>query len=412
MSRRTGIIGGAVGLVLLIAALVWSTVAVPALVKFPLSTNMTLHYTGSLVTFVNAKTGATLATPASAPLTVDRTIRALPGESSSSIALVHERLVVHSPGANAVENNRYAIDRRNMDNVPNAKAYTFAAGNRAASSGTYYVTLPMSLSAKTTTIRIWKPETGTSYPLVPLTAGSEPSSLDGLKVDWFRGTLPMTPVAGYERAALASRGFPMTIPPARVEAQLTAEGVSIAKLSAALLPVLTPAETRQVTTVLSTPVPLRYYAFGTGRLAAEPGTGMLIDLHGITDGIAAAPSTKGIDVLIGVLSKHSSVAGVPAALSALQRLAAAPPQPVYELRYSQTAVSVADSVQTAKNQLGQISAVTLWAPVGAVVLGGVLFLGGLTVVWRRRTPPSAGAGRAAEVGGPAAVPPEVTRPAA
>lgn len=365
----------------------------PALVKFPLSTDITLHYSGQLVTYVNARTGARLSTPQSVPLSVSRTIKALPSESTSSQAVVSEHIVLRYGTTVVNEDNRYVIDRRTMKNVASDKAWTFSPANPGASAGSYYVTLPMNLD-QSTPMHIWKPESGSTYPLSADPHSGQPSSLDGMAVSWFMGTLPMTPVAPYEASALAARGFPASVSPAQVQAQLQAGGVNIASLSLSLLRVLSPAETSQLVAAMTKPVKLQYYAFGSGLVGAEPRTGAMIALHGITDGIAVSPDTSSLKIVATILGRHTSVPGVSAALSGLKRLASAPPSPVYELRYTQTPASIADVVRTTQSQLSQISLVSSWIPLGAVILGAVLFLGGLAVVWRRRTPPPAVAGDA------------------
>lgn len=387
MSRRSGFVVGAIGVLLLLAALVWSTVAVPALVRFPTSTDITLHYRGHLVTYVDQKTGAPLLRPASVPLSVGRTIRAIPSLSTSSTAVVHERLVVHSGSNASVENNQFTFNRRKMSEVASRQAYTFSPQIPGASVGSYYITLPMNLRSNTTGLDMWKPETATTYRLAPLGKASPPSKLDGLKVVWFQGVLPMTPVASYERAALAARGLPLDIPVRRVEAELAAEGISIPKLSRALLPVLSSSELKTVAKVLSSPVRLRYYAYGHGLVAGEPRTGAIIALRDIVDGIAAAPVTNGIDSLVTVLSHHDGVAGVRAAVTVLRRLVAASPQPVYELQYSQTPASVLDMVNTANKQRSQISLVDAWIPAGLAGLGVILVIVGAMVLWLRRAAP-------------------------
>jgi len=382
--RRTGIVAGACGLVLAAGAIVWSTAAVPRLVKLPVNTNLALQYKGSLVQFVNAKTGATLARPTSVPLTVDRHITAVPAQSTGSVAVMRENLVAHYSGKSITEDNVYAVNRRSMCNVPNTHACTFAIGNPPAATGSYYLTLPMGLS-QSTKLQIWKPETGTTYPLAALPAAKQhPSSIDGLGVLWFSGVLKMTPVAPWEQKALVASGLPATVSPTVVEAQLSKAGISVPALTSALLPVLTTAQTKQVMAVLSTPVPLYYYAFGTGLVAAEPTTGAEIDLKNIVDGRAVKPGTSGINVLVSVMSHHTSVPGVPAAIAELRRLAAAAPQPVFELRYTETPASIALMVSKTKSQVTQITMATYWIPIGLGVLGILLLaLGGYRRFWPR-----------------------------
>lgn len=390
--RRTAIVMTILGALLLIATPVWGAVAVPQLVKFPLSTNLRLSYNGSLVSYLNPSSGLPLAHPSSVPLRVDRHIVTLPRKSSSSLAVVSEEITLHYSGRSLAEHNVYVIGRRSMRNVASSAAYTFAPGNKGATPGSYYVTLPMNIVPGTTRMRIYKPESHSTYPLLAWPVGSKKaatSRVDGLEVTWFSGVLPMTPVAPYERVSLARRGFPMSVAPSRVEAELTAAGVSIGGLTKALAPVLSASEARQVLLVMTSPVPLRYYAFGSGLVGAETRTGAIVELRHVVDGIAVAPGTAGIDRLVTILSRHSSVPGVPAALVALRHLATAPPTPVYELRYSETAAAAAAMVRTTNSQLGQISAVTDYVPLGAAILGALLLLGGLFVVLRRRRTPAA-----------------------
>jgi hypothetical protein len=385
--RRTGITLVIVGALFAAGALAFSTMAVPQLVKFPLNTNATVTYTGSMVTYVNARTGATLAKPTSVQLTIDRTVKAL-SSSNSSVALVSEHVVSHMGATTALQDNIYALNRRTMADVAHTGAYTFAAGNRSASAGSYYVTLPMNIKPNAT-LAMWKPETGTTYPIVPLKAAGQPASLDGLHVMWFTGTLPMTPVASWDQAALVGQGLPATISPTAVEAQLTSAGVSVPALETALATALSPAELKQLTSVLSKAIPLNYYAYGSGLLGADPKTGAIIEAKNVIDGTAVSPDKSGVNTLITVLSRHTSVKGVPAALTALRGIAAAPPQPVFELKYTESPASIASMVNTAKTQGNQISMVTYDVPIGLAVLGALLMLTGGFVWRRRRTPATA-----------------------
>ncbi len=379
--KRAGSVMAVVGLVLVLAAGAWSLWAVPKLVKFPLNTDLQLQYTGRFVTYVDAHTGLPLAQPVSVALTVNRHIKALGSESTSGVAAVEEQLTVIQGGTTTNETNVYALDRRAMDDVASSHAYTFAPGNPAPVTGSFYITLPMKLGPNTP-MAIWKPETATTYPLRPLAAGSQPATLDGLRVDWFSAVLKLTPVAPYERASLAARGLPMSVPPSTVETEMTAAGISVPKLEGALVPKLTATQLSAVLAVLKTPVALHYYAFGSGLVAAEPRTGTIVALKNVIDGIAVAPSTTGMQTLITVMEAHPTVKGVTQALAVLHRLAAAPPQPVYEMQYTQTPAAITTMVNTANSQISQIRTVTDTLPIGAAVLGVLVLLAGF--VLRRR----------------------------
>jgi DUF3068 family protein len=379
------------GVVVLLVAALWTPVAVPRVVKFPTTTNVHVAYSGSLVTYVDAKTGATLEHPVAVKLAIGRHLQALPAESSSSVALVKETITLRAGALRSTELNVYALNRRTMQAVSDPRAFTFAPGNTPNRNASYYVTLPMGLTS-TTQLPIWKPESGTTYVLhrLPAANAGTPSTLDGLSVMWFTGTVPMTPAPAYERSALAGQGLPMSLTPAEVEAQLAAAGVSVSRLGAALAPVLTPVELHTLLAVLGKPVALRYFIFGSGELAAEPRTGTIVKLQGIVDGVAVRPDAAPLATVASILGRHLTVPGVREAVAAIGRIEAAPPQPVYEFRYTQTPASVASMVTFARNQIGQINLATRDLPIGLGLLG-ILFIclaRVAVVVRRRRTAPS------------------------
>jgi hypothetical protein len=374
-----------VGVVVLLVAALWTPIAVPSLVKFPTSTNVHLVYSGTFVTYVNPKTGAALASPAVVPLTINRHIQALPAESTSSVAVVQETMAIRMGTSNLSEVNVYAINRRTMQNVASSKAYTFVPGNVPSRGSSYYVTLPMGLSSSAA-LALWKPEAATTYLIHPVAGGTAamPSSLNGDSVQWFTGTLAMTPAPAYESAALASRGLPTSLTPAEVDAQLGAAGVSVSHLTTALLPVLTKAEIGTLAAVLTKPVALQYFIFGSGQLAAEPRTGTIVKLQSIIDGVAVRPNPAPLKTVSSILARHLNVAGVSAAIAAINHIVSAPPQPVYELRYTETPSAVASSVKLANNQAGQISVATLYIPIGLGILGLLLVSPAIVGFARRR----------------------------
>jgi len=372
--------------VLLIAAL-WTPVAVPALVKFPMSTNVHVLYSGSFASYVNPKTGAVLASPSVAKLAINQHLQAIPAQSSSSVAVVRETITVRAGAITSTENNVYTLNRRTMQAVPDTRAFTYVPGNTPSRGASYYVTLPMGVS-RTTTLPFWYAPSGTAYLLHPLAAvtAANPSTLDGLAVIWFAGSQPMTPAPAFERAALVAEGFPMSLTPTEAQAQLTAAGVPVNKLTLALLPVLTKSELTTLAGVLNKPTALQYFVFGSSQVAAEPRTGTIVKLQNLVDGVAVKANPAPLGTVVSILDRHLTVPGVPAAVAAIKRMEAAPPQPVTEARYTQTGASVASTVTIARNQIGTMNLATRDLPIGLGVLGVLLVclsLFGVTVRRRR-----------------------------
>jgi hypothetical protein len=73
-------------------ALVWWTVAVPALVKYPTDLDVRPRYEGVFTLFVDPETAAPLATPVEVPLEIERHIRAVGDESGASPVVVEETI--------------------------------------------------------------------------------------------------------------------------------------------------------------------------------------------------------------------------------------------------------------------------------------------------------------------------------
>jgi len=362
----------AVGVVILLVAALWTPIAVPALVKFPTSTNVHILYSGTMTTYVNAKTGSPLASPAVTKLSIDQHLQAIPAKSSSSVALVKETITVRAGGLTSLESNVYTLNRRTMAAVSDPREFTYVPGNTINRDSSYYVTLPMGLTS-TTKLPFWYAPAGSAYLLHPLAAGiSNPSSLDGLAVMWFAGNMPMTPAPAYERAALASQGLPMSLTPAQVEAQLGAAGVSEKSLATALLPALSKSELTTLLAVLSKPVALQYFVFGASQVAGEPRTGTIVKLQNLVDGVAVRLDPAPLRTVTSILSRHTNVPGVSAAAAALTRIEKAPPQNVSEFRYTQTSASVASIAKIARNQINQMNWVTRYIPIGLGVLGLIL----------------------------------------
>lgn len=375
------------GLVLGVGALAWTPVAVPRIVKLPTNVDRTDHYEGNLVTFIDRTTGTALATPSAVPLTIDRHIASIPGASGAHVTLLKETTTAHMGGQDVVQEHVYAVDRRTMENVADPRAYTFTPDNVLDRSGTYYLTLPMGVHSSGEALSIWKPEAGASYPLVSTTPATGTEA--GTKVVYLQGEIPTPlPAPAYEIAMLQARGLPMQLTPEQVAAQLTAAGVDVAAAAPILIANLSAAELQAVTDVLALPMPLKYSIYGHGLLGAEPKTGGLVSLSGIVDGIGVKPDMSAIAPAVAALTQHADVPAIASLVGILDKMAAAPPQPVYEMQYTQTAASVAEAASYAQSQADKVTLATTIIPAGMAVVAGALLLAGIALIWlpRRRHP--------------------------
>jgi hypothetical protein len=375
-----GLLAAAAALALMAA--LWPFVMTPRLVKFPLGLDEHLTYTGSLVTFMDPQSGLPLAKPATAPLDVQRHTYASGGDSS--VALVHDDVVATTPGGvTIVQRSLYVMDRRTMVNVDDPRAYGLAPANHVNRAGTYFISLPMNLGADFQLPR-WKETVG--GPMLVNSSGT--GTVNQLKVRTADASLPMRPVSAFEAKMLTQAGLPAALSPAQATARLQAAGVDIAAVAAALAPQLSGAELASLSSALTSPVPLRYYAYTAGSVAIEPRTGTIVKASGIVDGVAARPDTTALAPALVVLRAHTDVTGVNQLVSALESMSSAAPQPVMELRYSEAPDSVVATVSEAKSFIWKANLASRYLPAAALILS-VLLLLGATFTYRRRTPPAA-----------------------
>lgn len=369
------------GAILVVGAVVFALVGVPALVRFPLTTDVSVHYKGTFDLYVNQTTLEPLATPTKLPMTITRTVKVRSGSFSS--AVVDEDDTIRPGPLTYHQDFQYVMNRRTMafENGPQTEMFGQPAVTDIA--GSYRVNFPLSTTADGR-YPVWNTETDTA---VTVTNGRGPRAqpgVTGVQVIDFTNVVN-GPVSPYYHTWLVHHGFPSSISPAQLEPRLAAYGVNVPALLATLGPLLTPAQSALVGHVLSTPVPLDYTYFYRGVVAVEPTTGALIWVDTTAEGLKAAPSLTGVDQLRPILSAHAGVPGVATLVDALDRLAAAPPQKVVDYTWVQTKASSQHMANLAASQIRTIDLVQA-LPWALGVLGAVLVVVGILLRGRRRRP--------------------------
>lgn len=382
MKRSTKLFGAA-AIGVLAALVLWYPVVEPALVRFPKSTTVVTHYTGTLTTYMDNATGGALATPTVIPVAIDRTVRSVPGQTGADKAVVRETNVIHAAGQAQWQSHVYVLDRRSMQNVKDARSTAF--GEPIDRSGSYYLNLPMGTNhAKTYTIA--KVETGGTY-VMHAAEGAATTTVDGVRVLRMTASQAPTPIGPeYTKAMVPFMGFPTSLTFDQVQAQLQAAGVDTSRLMVSLGKTLTPPELTSLAAIMQKPVPLRYSAFldhGDGLI--EPDTGMIVGLPSVSEGISVAPDLSVWAPALEILNRYSAAPEIQSAMQTMTTVASAPPQPVYRLQYQETAASMKSSAGRAATERSKLRLAHYYLPASLLVLTWVL--GGLAVyTWRRPRP--------------------------
>ncbi|HZQ26756.1 MAG TPA: porin PorA family protein [Acidimicrobiales bacterium] len=367
------------GAVILVAALVWTVLVVPRMERLPGGIDDTMHYQGTVSLGLDPTTGAPLATPLSVPLTIERRVQAVAGQTGGHRELVTDTVAATIVGRTSSQAWTYLLDRRSMANVPDTRTVVDKAG-------TYSINLPFN-ATPTRTYQMWKPETGTSYPLTQ-SQGAAATKVDGLRVLRLSGGLPKTPVTADEQQALGAQGFPAQLTSEQVTARLAAAGIDLMKTGAALQQALTPAQLDEVLVALTKPLPLQYSLTSSGNALVEPRSGMIVSVEGVTETLTVRPDLSGAAPVLGLLQQHTDIPQIASALAALSAMASAPDQVVYTARYSQTPASVSERVGAAKSARRDLRNLSAVIPLS---LGGIALILFVTAAYLRpKTQPPAG----------------------
>jgi hypothetical protein len=330
--RRSSIVLGGVGIVVIVLAVLIRFVVVPVATKLPGNTNLGINYAGT-ATMLN---GAALQSrdtkqvmAANVPMTVDRRVKVT--STHGDTAIVTDALTVHAGGQSLPSVHTYALDRTSLAGAPprgtsvepskGALSSAFPIGPKADNSYRYY--------------------DSTTQAIVPITYAGH-ATRDG------------RPVIVYKIAAVGAvkdPGLLKTLPPALPK-----------KLIAALAPLLPAAVRAEITpatlTALPDPIPLSYT--GTTNIVAyvDTQTGVAVD------------QTISQQVVVNVSAGSQTLSLLPA----------------LALKFHITPASVNYLADKAKSAGRLLTLMQVIVPIALIVIGVALVV---VAVVRRRKPVSA-----------------------
>jgi hypothetical protein len=368
------------GVLVLVVAALWRPVVAPQLTKLPTSLNVSYQLAGTYTGYVNPSTGARLAAPQNLPLSIDRTLKAVPAQSTSSELVVKDVSATTIGPDKSSQVLQYVLDRSTSKNVKSPYAYALVPSNVVDRSGSYSLGPPPGVDTAKT-YPYWVDETGTT---IPMTYANATQTIDGLAVQQWQTKLPATPMVA---SMVSAMHLPTSMPFAVFAAQLKAQGMDLAAGLQALAPSLTAAEKARLAALIAQPIPLRYLYASQGKLLVEPATGMIVDMITIVRSYSVrlnlGPLAAG---LAPILAAHPTNLVAAALAAGSKKLIAAPAQPLYTLTFHQTPASVSDDAGQAGHNANLLNIFRMWIPIGLGVLG--LILVGLAFIgrWRREPP--------------------------
>jgi len=388
MKRVMGMITAVLGAILIIAAVLWSFVFLGMILKVPGDIDASPEYEGEMTWYVDPVTGQSL--PAGSelvtPFGVVRNVKSLDSEYTSSTAVIQEEIFFSVAGMDlAPLSFVYVVDRKNMKNIDDARAYAFAEEFKVDRAGFYFPCFPFDLN-EDQTYQVWKNEI--NAPTTVSFIGED--ERDGLTVYKYEMIVDEEPAwEGYVKAF----GLPTELTLDEFKTQLSAMGVDIDALFALAGQVMSAEDMQTMMEYAQQPIPIIYTYSTASEICMEPKTAAIVDVYKDDETLSMELDSSGLQDLFSMLMKYRQDPVLGPEIDKLVTLAAqmgqAGAQKVITYQYAQTDQSVAETVQDVRDGKNLLKLVTLWVPMIVAVVGALLLTLGLVILSSARKERSA-----------------------
>ena len=371
----------ALGILLILAAILWWAIAVNALVKLPDDIDSTTEYEGTFTYYVDPQTNEPLAEgeEIAFDMKVERLISANAEEFDSSTGIIDEEVnITIGPLAQDPLLSAFALDRKTMENVEDDRAWAYDPSNVVNRAGSYYPLLGFDVS-KDETYAVWKGEI-----LEPVEAAfiSEEEK-EGVTVYNFGGTIDPEDRKEVDPIYIASLGLPSEVTFTDIKPQLSAMGVDADALITLATQVLSAEDQQALNQLLQEPIPIKYYWGGEIEISVEPKTGIPVDSYKDIEALYMELDYTELAGLFTILTKYADDPVLGPALAQLQelqtQLGEMELQRIFEYSYVQTDETVKDAIDEAKNSAGLINLVKVYIPWALLIVGALLLIIGLLI---------------------------------
>lgn len=384
-----------IGVILVIAAVVWWAVIAPMLVKLPSDIDTPMSFEGSMTVYVDPDTGASLPADQAlvVPITASRKFAALPDLFTSSTAVFEDTLVLTMAGQKEQPQvSHYAMDRKTRKCIDSTENWAYDKSIQVARTGYYGPLFPAGLKVgDTVSVFINDPSKAFDLSVAEKIDDWNGLGITVLKIDATR------PVADYNPAIAQAvlvhgQDLPSEIPFATLAAQLKAQGLDLQALLSALGAVASPTDMQSLAALTAQPVKLTYKQSSADVYYIEQKTGATVGAT-FDRTTLMSPDTSGLLGAFTILTKYASNPTVGPAIQAAMQAAtqlqsSAEPTKIFNENMSIAAtgdgsqVTLADS---AKDKIPLMTLVKLWIPVIIVVVGAlILILGAVGLMMKSR----------------------------
>lgn len=367
------------GILLILAAILWWAIAVNALVKLPSDVDVENKYEGQMTYYVDPATHQPLpeGQEMTLPLEVTQKIVALADEFDSSRGPIKEVLELSVGGqAQPSQEFVYVLDRKTLENVKDDRAYAWSPANVVDREGCYYPLFPFDTS-KDETYSIWKNEIGKGVE-AKIVEGKEEEDKEGITVYNFKISFQDEEVV---EAYVKGMGLPTSLSFEELKPTLQAAGVDVEAFMTLAAQVMQAEDLQALQKTLQGGVPLKYYWSTEQELSVDPKTGTPVDVYKSSETLSMKVDASGLAGLMGVLMKYKDDPRLGAAITQLSGLQSAmgEARKVFSYDYKSTQDTVSAAVEEAKDGAGKINVVKVYIPWAFLIVGALILIVGLLI---------------------------------
>ncbi|MEW6552719.1 MAG: porin PorA family protein [Actinomycetota bacterium] len=376
----------ALGVILILGAILWWAIAVNALMKLPDNIEAKSVYEGEITYYVNPTTQEPLppGEEMRMPLVVEREVNSLAEEYDSSRAVIEEKVKTTAAGIESPPGGTssvYVLDRKSSENVNDERAYDFEKGNTVEREGNYYPLLPFDTS-NDEKYPVWKAEVNEGLEAEFLSE----EELEGVTVYNFRGALGIDARKEVTLAYIELLGLPLEVSFEQLKPQLVALGIDVDALLATATQVIgaeSPEDLQALNAALQQSIPVKYYWAFEVEISVEPKTGSPVNNYKDIESLHMEVDTSGLAGIFTILAKYANDPVLGPQLAPLVQLQGqlgdAEPTKIFEYSIAQTEDTVKTAIEDAKDGAGQINLVKVYIPWALLIVGALILIIGLLV---------------------------------
>jgi hypothetical protein len=385
-----------IGVILVVAAVVWWAAIAPMLVKLPSDIDTKMDFEGNMSIFVDPATGASL--PAGqemvVPVTAKRQFVALPDLFTSSTAVFEDTLVLTMMGeASPPQISRYAMDRKTRKCVASTENWAYSPQIALDRTGNYGPLFPGGLKVgDKVSVFFNDPSKVFEVTVAEKLDNWNDLGITVLKIDATRAVADYNPAIA-QAVLVQGQQLPAEISFADLAAQLKAKGLDLEALLTALGTVASAEDMASLGALTQQPVKLTYKQSSADVYYIEQKTGATVGAT-FDRTTSMSPDMSGLLGAFGIIGKYATDPTVGPAIQAVTQAAtqlqSSPPEPTKIFNQNMSIIATGEASQvtlaeSAKDKIPLLNLVKLWIPVIIVAVGAlILILGAVGLMMKSR----------------------------